>query len=260
MAPLANEQFTEPATTVSKPDRELMFAISRALEEEVAKGDALRESMRLSSPLPVSVFDGLAVPTMPVAAYLERLCVYMNCSVESFLISLPILARLLWPNPADTSTPNPHRTVHLHSNSAHRLIGTAVVIAAKFHDDAYRTNAYYASVVGVPLRELNRLEMSFLNAVSFGVVVHADEYERWRARLAWAVVDSALQVSAPALQVSATTLQVSGTTLQVGAAAVQVSASYPMSPAAGPADALCMSCSEDRVHSVSECLIPSAGG
>lgn len=201
MPPLVdqNSQSEVVSTTVSTTCG-LLYAISKAMEEEVAQGDIAAETADAFAPLSVSIFDGNAAPSITISSYLERLSAYMHCSIECFLLALPLLARVLRAA-TDTSSLNPSDPggpghFHLHSRSAHRLLGTAVVIAAKFHEEAPRKNAYYATVVGVPLHELNKLEVAFLNALSFNVYVPLIELERWRDRVAWTVVDSALQLGA----------------------------------------------------------------
>ena len=57
-------------------------------------------------------------------------------------------------------------------------------MAAKFFDDQYYNNAYYAKVGGVPCGELNSLETEFLFGVNFGLHVNADEFYKYRTQLA----------------------------------------------------------------------------
>ena len=42
----------------------------------------------------------------------------------------------------------------------HRLVITAVMLAVKFFDDIYYSNAHYAKVGGVQLKEINDLEVN----------------------------------------------------------------------------------------------------
>lgn len=48
----------------------------------------------------------------------------------------------------------------------HRVILTSVVLAAKFFDDRYYSNKFYAAVGGVRTKELNALEAEFLRLIS----------------------------------------------------------------------------------------------
>jgi Cyclin len=59
----------------------------------------------------------------------------------------------------------------------------SIMVAAKFFDDQYYNNAYYAKVGGVPCGELNSLETEFLFGVNFGLSVTADEFYKYRTQL-----------------------------------------------------------------------------
>eukprot|EP00166_Cyanidium_caldarium_P005198 ctg_6080.g658 len=53
------------------------------------------------------------------------------------------------------------------SLNAHRLLITSVMLAAKFFDDIFYNNAYYAKVGGVPVSELNALELAMLKELDY---------------------------------------------------------------------------------------------
>lgn len=67
------------------------------------------------------------------------------------------------------------RLVLLNSN-VHRLVLASLVVAAKYTDDHYYSNLYYAKVGGVPVHELNALEAAFLRILEFSLYVSTDEY------------------------------------------------------------------------------------
>lgn len=52
------------------------------------------------------------------------------------------------------------------------------MLAAKFFDDQYFNNAYYAKVGGVPCHEINSLEVEFLFMINFSLFVTTGEYEQ----------------------------------------------------------------------------------
>ena len=62
----------------------------------------------------------------------------------------------------------------IHRLTAHRLVLVGLVCAAKFWDDEFYTNNYYARVGGVPLGELNKLELDFLFEVSTWMDVYVN--------------------------------------------------------------------------------------
>lgn len=68
--------------------------------------------------------------------------------------------------------------------NVHRVVITSVLLAAKFFDDAYYNNAYYAKVGGVLTSEMNGLEVDFLFRINFSLHVSSDVFEKYRVELA----------------------------------------------------------------------------
>jgi ABC-type glutathione transport system ATPase component len=60
--------------------------------------------------------------------------------------------------------------------NVHKLLLVAAVIAAKFHEDHYYSNNYYANVGGVSTWELAKLEVHFMIMLGWRVHVREDEY------------------------------------------------------------------------------------
>lgn len=67
--------------------------------------------------------------------------------------------------------------------NVHRVVICAVLLAAKFFDDAYYNNAYYAKVGGVLVSEINGLEVDFLFRINFSLHIAPEEFEKYRAEL-----------------------------------------------------------------------------
>ncbi|KAL0370526.1 UNVERIFIED_CONTAM: Cyclin-P3-1 [Sesamum angustifolium] len=67
----------------------------------------------------------------------------------------------------------------LTSLNIHRLLITSVMVAAKFMDDAFFNNAYYARVGGVSTAELNKLEMKFLFSLDFQLHVSVQTFRKY---------------------------------------------------------------------------------
>ena len=90
--------------------------------------------------------------------------------------------------------------------NVHRVVITAVLLAAKFFDDAYYNNAYYAKVGGVLTSEMNGLEVDFLFRINFSLHVSSDVFEKYRVELAaqagTVAFQAALDAVAPAVLVS----------------------------------------------------------
>ena len=65
----------------------------------------------------------------------------------------------------------------------HRVVITSILLAAKFFDDAYYNNAYYARVGGVLVNEMNSLEVDFLFRINFSLHFSPEEFEQYRREL-----------------------------------------------------------------------------
>ena len=57
------------------------------------------------------------------------------------------------------------------------------MLAAKFFDDHYYNNTYYAKIGGVPRNEMNILELEFLFLVNFSLYLDPNEYQKYHTEL-----------------------------------------------------------------------------
>lgn len=71
------------------------------------------------------------------------------------------------------------------------------MLAAKFFDDHYYSNAYYARVGGVRSKEINILEVHFLTLIGYQLYVSPSEYEQYRNNVLLAVNSTQVQPSLP---------------------------------------------------------------
>lgn len=97
-----------------------------------------------------------------------RLAKYAKCSPACFVQALSLIFRLGKRDPA----------YQLNSLNVHRLVLTGVLLAAKFLDDHYYNNAFYARVGGVSTAEINRLEVDMLRLLNFRLLVQREEMEQ----------------------------------------------------------------------------------
>ena len=59
----------------------------------------------------------------------------------------------------------------------------SVVLAAKTFDDNFYTNTHYAKVGGIPVEELNCLELDFLFNINFSLYVSCEDYQRYHEEI-----------------------------------------------------------------------------
>lgn len=81
----------------------------------------------------------------------------MNASPSVYVYSLVLLDR------AQEFNPN----FKIHKKNIHRLLLTSALVSAKYIDDLFYKNSFYANVGGVSLKVLNELELEFLHLINF---------------------------------------------------------------------------------------------
>ncbi|PWN93660.1 cyclin-domain-containing protein [Acaromyces ingoldii] len=69
------------------------------------------------------------------------------------------------------------------SYNVHRLVIAGVTVASKFFSDVFYTNSRYAKVGGLPVHELNQLELQFLLLNDFSLVIPLEEMQRYADQL-----------------------------------------------------------------------------
>ncbi|KAJ2719091.1 cyclin-like protein interacting with PHO85 [Coemansia sp. Benny D115] len=119
----------------------------------------------------VTPFHSRAVPAISVCDYLERVAKFVclqNDVLLAILVYLDRIARAQRQRPALAVSPF----------NIHRLLITAIVVAHKFHSDVFFNNARYSKVGGIPLVEMNQLELELLFLVRFDLNIDADEIQR----------------------------------------------------------------------------------
>ncbi|GIX64554.1 cyclin2 related protein [Babesia caballi] len=118
----------------------------------------------------VTRFNSMVAPPISVSDYVARIARHVRCSNECFVLALVYIERI----------------TRMHDNfvvsilNVHRLVITAVMLAAKFSDDVYYSNKFYAQVGGVSVSEINLLEAQFLRMLNFQLYVSTIEYESYR--------------------------------------------------------------------------------
>lgn len=120
----------------------------------------------------------------------ERILENGLCSKESFVISHIYSQRLI-----------KKRTAYvLNSQSVLAFFLASLVVAAKFLDDFYCRNAYFAAVGDMPLQQLNELELRLCFLLDFDLNVSKEEFGTTWSRLS---LDTCLQASPSTWLVSA---------------------------------------------------------
>ncbi|KAG6814821.1 hypothetical protein H0H93_012116, partial [Arthromyces matolae] len=154
----------------------------------------------LLNPSSTLTFHARNIPTISLEAYLLRILKYCPTTNEVFLSLLvyfdrmsrlsgevedaTLVAGIETGNGTGTAMGRgtPGRLV-IDSYNVHRLVIAGVTVASKFFSDVFYTNSRYAKVGGLPLAELNQLELQFLLLNDFRLVISTDEMQRYAEQL-----------------------------------------------------------------------------
>ena len=119
----------------------------------------------------LTLFHARSIPTIDLYSYLHRILKYCPCQNEVF-ISLVIYFRQI--------IEKCHRkgiAFNIDAYSAHRLIIAGVTVASKWFSDVFFTNTRYAKVGGLPVSELNTLEIQFLTLIDFNATISINKLQ-----------------------------------------------------------------------------------
>ncbi|KAH9843749.1 cyclin-domain-containing protein [Rhodofomes roseus] len=130
---------------------------------------ASRHSLSTTSSL---AFHARNVPTIALEGYLNRIHKYCPASNEVFISLLVYLDRM-----SKLAKEACEKTFPIDMYNIHRLIIAGVTVASKFFSDVFYTNSRYAKVGGLPLAELNQLELQFLLLNDFSLPISCEEME-----------------------------------------------------------------------------------
>ncbi|XP_059625866.1 cyclin-P3-1 isoform X2 [Cornus florida] len=148
----------------------VLSLISTLFERSVQKNEMLLETRQIKDVL--TIFHGSRAPSLGIRQYIDRIFKYSCCSPSCFVVARIYVDRYIQ-----------RANIHLTSLNVHRLLITSVMVAAKFIDDAFFNNAYYAKVGGVSTSELNRLEMKFLFGLDFQLYVSVPAFGKYCSQL-----------------------------------------------------------------------------
>jgi hypothetical protein len=104
--------------------------------------------------------------------FMLRIKRYSKCSDACFLVAMVYLDRIVNNGGFVLSTHN-----------VHRVLLTAIMVAAKFHEDHFYNNALFAKLGDLTLSEMNCLEIELLQQLRFSLVVTSELYNKYYYQL-----------------------------------------------------------------------------
>ncbi len=117
---------------------------------------------------PISKFFSISAPEISVSSYLKRLQLYAKCSPSTIIYAIIYLKRV---EQADCR-------LAITAYTMHRLLTASVLVAVKFLEEAWYSNAHYGRVGGMAsVHEMNRLELEFLRLLNYRAYVPENEFK-----------------------------------------------------------------------------------
>ncbi|KAL0079208.1 cyclin, partial [Phycomyces blakesleeanus] len=121
---------------------------------------------------PYTCFHARSIPTITLQAYLVRILKYCPCANECLLALLVYFDRMA----VDDSN---QASLRINSYNIHRLVIAGIMVSSKFFSDVFYTNTRYAKVGGLPVAELNTLELEFLHLNHYSLFINVDELQQY---------------------------------------------------------------------------------
>ncbi|KAH8552531.1 cyclin-domain-containing protein [Umbelopsis sp. PMI_123] len=151
---------------ISFPPAQTIRIVAELLENIIAQNDKLPQGV-------ITHFHSRSVPKIPVHAYLSRIQKFAPFSNEVLITILVYFDRIA----------RRQSSFVISSYNIHRLLITSLTVASKFVSDVFYANARYAKVGGLPLVELNRLELDFLFLCNFDLYVRVEDLQEYADQL-----------------------------------------------------------------------------
>lgn len=133
----------------------------------------------------VLAFHGTNVPGISLHAYLSRVLKYCPVTNEVFLSLLVYFDRIakkannLKLKKKDADDSESEQLFVMDSYNIHRLIILGITVSSKFFSDIFYKNLRYAKVGGLPLEELNYLELQFLLLLDFKLMITVEDLQNY---------------------------------------------------------------------------------
>jgi len=139
-------------------DEKIIYGLAKLLKHmaESSKPSALN-----------SGFRSARLPSVSLSGFAARMHRFFKCTDECFVLCLVYIDRVI----------KLHPDFEVSDLTCHRLLLVGGMVAAKFHDDNYASNEYYAKVGGIDVQEVNALEREFLQLLNWRLFVGAPEYD-----------------------------------------------------------------------------------
>ncbi|KAF1797087.1 cyclin [Mucor lusitanicus] len=153
----------------SFPVTETISMLTCLLKKITAANDSIQQKQSN-----YTCFHARSLPSIDIDAYLLRILKYCPCANECFLSLLVYFDRM---------SQNKLDPLRIDSYNIHRLVIAGIMVSSKFFSDIFYTNTRYAKVGGLPVKELNVLELEFLRINNYNIFIPLEELQQYGDQL-----------------------------------------------------------------------------
>lgn len=115
-------------------------------------------------------FTSYNKPSLSIYEYLERIAQYTEAEDNTLILSLIYIDRI-----SEISS------IILTPYNIHRLTFVAILIALKYNEDVCYGFNFYATIAGISIKELKKLEREFIDLIKFKLYVKKEDYENYKS-------------------------------------------------------------------------------
>lgn len=169
--PTVNEASSKSAcgSSVAAIDAQPVLVGMRLVLAEMIERSKDDEDLAVRVDGSIVCFRMKVVPKISISAYLARIHAHIPLSESSFIVALVYINRLAQRDSG----------VVVATLTWVKLVLTAILLAGKFFDDEediHYNNAFYAKVGGLSVKELDKLELRFMQLLDWRLFVTEAEY------------------------------------------------------------------------------------
>ena len=160
----SNSKITKKQSDSGVPIEWMLKAIAFSLQEA-----SIQNNLLAHTNVNLTRFHSLSPPPISITKYLLSLQRKSKEPKSCFITAFILLDRLLSTQKSLAITPN----------NVHKLCLCSVLIASKFISDIHLSNSQWAAIGGIPVEELNILELEYLFMLGFTLIVSKEEYKKY---------------------------------------------------------------------------------
>lgn len=171
---MSNGEKKEKSTNMNKPKEKtinepFLNKLNLILEMVIEENNKLPNYHDLLNKQRNMVFTSKYIPSINLKKYLERILNYTEAEESTFIIALIYIDRI-----------GNFSNVILTPYNVHKLFFVSVLMAIKYNEDIIYNFNYYSLISGIPINELQQLEIEFLILLKFKLYINKTEFNNYK--------------------------------------------------------------------------------